>query len=184
MGILSTISKLKLPDAQKVQNIPKNLKQNTKNNELNTVDVLYFSHDWSNCFLIQGIKSRIGKRPNINIESPEKLSTLESDYSSSFNISTKRNMYIMNERSPYTVCLRNIPLQSSIIRLNPSHDENPNDEALDIDLTQKMLSTLATVKFTDEMNEKDNSGHVVVFIMGALVGMVVMTLLYGFLFGN
>ena len=181
MGFFDSVRKIKIPDSTKVMAIPKNLKNQTQQIELNTVDVLYFSHDWTNCFLVQGLKNRIGNRATINLTLPEKLSSFESDYSSSFNLSSKRNLYLMNEKSPYTIPLRKIQVQSSTIRLNPSRDDNPYDEQLDIELTQKGLATIGTVKLIDEIHEKDNNGYGIVFIMGTLVGFVIAFLVTMFL---
>ncbi len=182
MSLLDGIRKIKVPDSKKVMEIPSNLKTQTQQIELNTVDVLYFSHDWSNCFLITGLKNRLAKRPMINIKLPEKLACLEADFSSSFNLTTKRNLYLMNEKSPYTIPLNKISLVSSMMSLNPSHDENINDEQVDIDLTQKMLSTLGSVRLIDDINEKQNDGMSIVFIIGMLVGIISGVLISSFLF--
>jgi len=182
MSFLDGIRKIKIPSGKSIANIPTNLKTETQQIEMNTVDVLFFSKDWSNCFLVQGIKKRLMKRPNIDIKLPEKLSFLEDDNSSSFNLTTKRNLYLMNEESPYTIAFRNIKLKSSIIHLNASHDGSPEDEQLDIDLTPKALSTLGSVRLIDDINEKTENGLGVVFIIGCLVGLVGGIIISSFLF--
>ena len=182
MGIFDRISKVKIPSGKTISNIPSDLKTQTQQIELNTVDVLYFSHDWQTCFLVTGLKNRIAKRPTIDLKLPERLSAFEDDYSSSFNITTKRNLYLMNEKSPYTINHNEIHLKSSTIRLNASHDENQEDEQLEIDLTQKGLSTLGTVRLIDDINEKQHDGMGVVFIIGCLVGSLFGIIISSFLF--
>jgi len=182
MSFLDSVKKVKIPSHKSIANIPSNLKTETQQIEMNTIDVLYFSADWTNCFLITGLKNRLSSTPTINIKLPEKLSCLEDKKSSSFNLTTKRNLYLMNEKSPYTISLENIKLKSSTIHLNPSHDENPLDEQLDIELTQKMLSTLGSVRLIDDINEKTENGLGVVFIIGCLVGLFGGIIIASFLF--
>lgn len=182
MSFLDKVTKVRLPSSKNLKNIPSDLKTQTQQLEINTVDVLYFSHDWSNCFLVTGLKNRLAKRPMINIKLPEVLSCFESDKSSCFNITSKRNLYLMNEKSPYTIPFDDIKLKSSYIHVNASHDENQNDEQLEIDLTQKMLSTLGTVRLIDDINEKQHDGLSVVFIIGVLVGLFGGIIIASFLF--
>jgi len=179
MGFFDKMSNLRLPNVNKLVNIPSEVKTNAKKTDINTVDVIFFNNDWDYCVLTTGIKRRITNIPQIDLKIPENLSFFTEKDSSSYNKSNQRELYLVNEKSPFVINLSNIKLKSCNINI----DDN-NNEIMETELTQKLLNTLGTVRLIDDINEKNTDGAPIIFIMGCFVGGIIMSIILAYLYSS
>ena len=177
MSLFDSVTKLKMPNSKKVMDIPNDIKTSAKQKDLNTVDIIYFNNDWDYCILTNGIKKRLTSVPQIDLKIPEKLTVWTEENSSAYNKTTQRELYLVNEKSPYAINLNSIPVKSAYTKV-----EKSLDEIVDVEITQKMLNTLGSVRLIDDIDEKGDNGYPIIFIFGMFAGAFIMSIILAYLY--
>ena len=175
MGFWNTLQKTKVPDTKQISQIPSKIKTESKKIDLNTVDVIYVSNDYRFCNQVTGQKI-VGKthKPIISLTLPDNLKFF-GKYPI-FNKTTNRELYIIKEDSPYDSDLSTVSQESCKIKVL-----NDDKKEEDFTITQSLLNELGNFKMIEDINEKANDGFVIIFIMGLLVGSVIMSIIMGYI---
>jgi len=171
---LDALSLLKLPDSDDVYKIPSKIRTESKKTSINTVDVIYLSPDFRFCDMGEGVKV-VGqtKKPIINVTIPDDLSFFGSH--PIFNKTTGRELYLVDSSGLFDLDLNTVIKQSAYIKI----DNGIDGGEIDFTVTQSLLNELGNFKMVSDINEKTNDGYVIIFIMGLLVGAVIMSIIMG-----
>ena len=79
MSILDTIRHIKVPAPKQIIEIPDKIRETSKNNNINTINVRYFDRFFKRCNTVKGTISRNTSIPIIYFNSPQKLAGIVFD---------------------------------------------------------------------------------------------------------